>query len=901
MTSETVLGPIESMDSLTLPPAARTQIEPTKNTKSYGALQEPSSIPTEDTSPNDQSPLLEAPPQQKSLSNLNHRASVASFSSSIRNNLGLTSLVNRISSVNNTSKKTNRALSDVALDVLMSAEQIDFTVWLDEQFTKIDTFYKEKEKEAVERYLMLQDQLFNLREQKISARVARAQVKPHVINLPSNPTATKIKKKIARKVDLPSLPAVIHNAIFSHSKEGPEKQLDSDDTDVEEGQGSSRDYIRRKRDEGYISYTVARRQIKIAIGEFYRSLELLKSYRILNQTAFRKMTKKFDKMTGRNLQKPYMEKINTAYFCQSEIIEDLIRKTEDMYAMYFENGNHKHAVEKLRAKTVPEEHYAAMFITGLSYGLCVPLFIEAIVKGVERIHEGDPDALFLFQIWGGFFLVLLMLALFQINCLIWKHYKINYPFIFEFNPLSHLDAKEMAVIPSVLMVLLSVLMWLCFFNFWPYAIQPIHYPPIFLGIAVLVFVVPVPIIQPIARKWLMVASWRVFMSGFYPVEFRDFFLGDMFSSLTYSISNASFFFCLYATHWYGVLPGDNSGSSCGSSRSRVLGFLNALPAIWRLLQCFRRYLDSGDWFPHLANMVKYGFSVLYYAFLSAYRINRGSTSLRSLFIMLACVNTLFSSFWDLFMDFSLIQDNSKNFLLRNELGFHAKWPYYTAMIIDPILRCNWVFYAIYANQVQQSAKVSFFVALSEVFRRFIWVFFRVENEHCSNVLRFRASRDVSLPYQIVTRRSATSVTTPEEFRASHVSSIDEEAQTPSGAGIQLHEDEPDADKTLRSTFSAIATPVIQALSFALRNAHTRDFQRRKDSTASSDSDNHKSKVDSDDDNSEDDDEDDVILNDSSAHFGLGNTHQQHDPNLPVGSTPSSFAPPSTVKWRDQYL
>jgi hypothetical protein len=28
-------------------------------------------------------------------------------------------------------------------------------------------------------------------------------------------------------------------------------------------------------------------------------------------------------------------------------------------------------------------------------------------------------------------------------------------------------------------------------------------------------------------------QWRLLFSGFYPVEFRDFFLGDMYCSLTY--------------------------------------------------------------------------------------------------------------------------------------------------------------------------------------------------------------------------------------------------------------------------------------------------------------------------------------------------------------------------------
>lgn len=44
--------------------------------------------------------------------------------------------------------------------------------------------------------------------------------------------------------------------------------------------------------------------------------------------------------------------------------------------------------------------------------------------------------------------------------------------------------------------------------------------------------------------------------------------------------------------------------------------------------------------------------------------------------------------------------------------------------------------------------VAFFIALSEVLRRGLWTLFRVENEHCNNVGRFRASRDVPLPYEI---------------------------------------------------------------------------------------------------------------------------------------------------------
>ena len=31
-------------------------------------------------------------------------------------------------------------------------------------------------------------------------------------------------------------------------------------------------------------------------------------------------------------------------------------------------------------------------------------------------------------------------------------------------------------------------------------------------------------------------QWRLLLAGIYPVEWRDFYLGDMFCSLTYSMS-----------------------------------------------------------------------------------------------------------------------------------------------------------------------------------------------------------------------------------------------------------------------------------------------------------------------------------------------------------------------------
>ena len=71
--------------------------------------------------------------------------------------------------------------------------------------------------------------------------------------------------------------------------------------------------------------------------EYYRSLALLRSYRILNRTAFRKITKKFDKATGSSVCKKTMGKIDKeAYFQTSDMLDKLTTQVEELYITFFD-------------------------------------------------------------------------------------------------------------------------------------------------------------------------------------------------------------------------------------------------------------------------------------------------------------------------------------------------------------------------------------------------------------------------------------------------------------------------------------------------------------------------------------------------------------------------------------
>jgi len=234
----------------------------------------------------------------------------------------------------------------------------------------------------------------------------------------------------------------------------------------------------------------------------------------------------------------------------------------------------------------------------------------------------------------------------------------------------------------------------------------------------------------------------VLFSGFYPIEFRDFFLGDQYNSLIYSIANTALFFCLYARDW---VPSELT--QCNSSHSRLLGFFATLPGIWRFLQCIRRYWDTHHAFPHLVNAGKYSATILMYTMLSLWRID-GDGKYEALFIVFATINTVYCSSWDILMDWSLMQPHAPHPFLRQDLGYKRFWVYYVAIVLDPIMRFSWIFYVAFPGQRQHSAATSFFIGLGEVFRRFIWNFFRVENEHMTNVGQFIAARDVPLPFSI---------------------------------------------------------------------------------------------------------------------------------------------------------
>jgi hypothetical protein len=174
------------------------------------------------------------------------------------------------------------------------------------------------------------------------------------------------------------------------------------------------------------------------------------------------------------------------------------------------------------------------------------------------------------------------------------------------------------------------------------------------------------------------------------------------------------------------------------------------------LQCLRRYRDTKNKFPHLANALKYSTTFIdtialsiRYLFSKSYE-NEYYSPFLYLWIFIRVSSSSYKIWWDLKMDWGFFDKNAgDNKYLREVCIYSSKWYYYFAIIQNIILRFIWIV-RIYDTgffntneEIYRDIVITVLVFL-EVYRRFVWNFIRLENEHLNNCGQFRAVRDISI-------------------------------------------------------------------------------------------------------------------------------------------------------------
>lgn len=385
-----------------------------------------------------------------------------------------------------------------ALDAVRERES-EFYDWMDSELDKVETFYQLKEEQAGKRLALLKEQLHEMRNRRLQ----------EIATVHNSDETTPLYGDEDSTVDRnPGWVQPFKNKLFPP---GPNSKAFQDMprtpylSSGTQGNEERRDYIRRPENHD-VSYRTAKRKLKLALQEFYRSLELLKSYALLNRTAFRKINKKFDKAANARPPLRYVnDKVNKAWFVNSDVLDGHIKAVEDLYARYFERGNHKLAAGKLRSLSKKKsDETGSSFLNGFLLGIGIVFTIQGLVFGSQLLFEDDPvlktRTSYLMQIYGGYFLMLLIFATFCVNCWVWNRYKINYPFIFEFDQRSHIDWRRLAEFPSFFLLLLGVIMWINFSRYGEGSLY-LYYPVILIGITAAVILFPAPVLVHKSRSW----------------------------------------------------------------------------------------------------------------------------------------------------------------------------------------------------------------------------------------------------------------------------------------------------------------------------------------------------------------------------------------------------------------
>uniref|UniRef100_A0A3Q0QY03 Xenotropic and polytropic retrovirus receptor 1b n=1 Tax=Amphilophus citrinellus TaxID=61819 RepID=A0A3Q0QY03_AMPCI len=293
------------------------------------------------------------------------------------------------------------------------------------------------------------------------------------------------------------------------------------------------------------------------------------------------------------------------------------------------------------------------------------------------------------RIYRGGFLLIEFLFLLGINTYGWRQAGVNHVLIFELNPRNNLSHQHLFEIAGLLGVLWCVSLLSCLFS--DKILVPMQANPLALyGVFFLFLINPFKTCYYKSRFWLLKLLFRVVTAPFHRVGFADFWLADQLNSLGVVLMDLEYMICFYSFEL--------------------------------------------DWTKHDGLISK----------------DAGSEAQIFLYLYIGClvVSSCYTLVWDLKMDWGLFDRNAgENTFLREEIVYPHKAYYYSAIVEDVLLRFAWILTVSLTTFLKFdgiSDILATVLAPLEVFRRFVWNFFRLENEHLNNCGEFRAVRDISV-------------------------------------------------------------------------------------------------------------------------------------------------------------
>ncbi|KAH9709644.1 phosphate transporter PHO1 [Citrus sinensis] len=447
-------------------------------------------------------------------------------------------------------------------------------------------------------------------------------------------------------------------------------------------------------------------QLRVVFIEFYQKLRLLKNYSFMNLAAFSKIMKKYDKITSTRASRSYMKIVDNSYLGSSEDVTSLLEKVETTFISHFSNSNRKDGMKSLRPKGKKERHgvtFLSGFFSGCSIALLIAVVLRIEARDLMDKKEGASYLVNIFPLYRQpktsllFAYAILHMLMYAADIYFWRRYRVNYPFILGFKQGTVLSYREVFLLST--------------------------------GLAVLAL-----------SSFL--ANLHLDM-GSRTEHYRKLTeLVPLFSITVQAIRSIELYIC-----YYGLGESSQRQSKCHTHGIyNAFYFIVAIVPFWlRFLQCLRRLCEEKD-AVHGWNGLKYLLIIIAVLIRTAFELKKGTTWF-VLALASSAVAVAMSTYWDIVMDWGLLQRKSKNTYLRDNLVISNKSVYFAAMVLNIVLRVAWMQLVIEFNlHSLQKMAITTIISCLEVFRRGIWNFFRLENEHLNNVGKYRAFKSVPLPF-----------------------------------------------------------------------------------------------------------------------------------------------------------
>jgi hypothetical protein len=417
---------------------------------------------------------------------------------------------------------------------------------------------------------------------------------------------------------------------------------------------------------------------------------------------------------------------------------------ERLYAELHCEGNLSKAKTKLNPKFYSS---GELFSSGVLLGLSIPLLVLLLfVIASSPDTTSLPNFFRIFPVFRAVAAPALFSWLWGLNVLFWLKTKINYLYILEIDPESHVSYLTVFRLAAVLSV-----SWLMSFLFYVGAakghlrllsIPVTYYPAMLVFVIVFIMVFPFNLLYRRARFGLFILFFQTLATPFGTLRFRHFLFADILCSMVRPMIDLGYTICWIVLGVWLHEDNDEGYATIKTITNRFIGPIASFLPFWiRLMQCLKKYHETRKPVPHLANAGKYFTSMVAIALATVNSLVYGEDTMSNVkiaWIVLIVISTIYSYVWDIVFDWGLGNKHSKNFFLRDTLLAQPIGIYYAVIIFDLFGRFFWATTLTPTERglIQKDFFV-FITASVEMARRAFWAFFRVEFETLSNAEQYR--------------------------------------------------------------------------------------------------------------------------------------------------------------------